>query len=112
MEVIKSAIREASGQRLDLRRECGRLAVEEEGGEGNLTNMQGNCSYNVTFVEVNTKFSSLVLSPLNRTSQSKICSRRHKATFRFFTKFLLCQYPSHANMPYREYLVAEPASVF
>jgi uncharacterized protein Veg len=34
MEVIKSAIREASGQRLDLRRECGRQAVEEEGGGG------------------------------------------------------------------------------
>jgi len=31
MEVIKSAIREASGQRLDLRRESGRLAAEEGG---------------------------------------------------------------------------------
>ena len=31
MEVIKSAIREASGQRLDLRRECGGQAVEDEG---------------------------------------------------------------------------------
>ena len=44
MEVIKSAIREASGQRLDLRRECGRLAAEEEGEGGDVTNMQGNCS--------------------------------------------------------------------
>ena len=34
MEVIKSAIREASGQRFDLKRECGRQAVEEEGKWG------------------------------------------------------------------------------
>jgi len=54
MEVIKSAIRETSGQRFDLRRECGRQDEEEGGGGwwlgGNVTNMQGNCSYTVTFV--------------------------------------------------------------
>jgi uncharacterized protein Veg len=33
MEVIKSAIREASGQRLELRRECGRQAAEKEWGK-------------------------------------------------------------------------------
>jgi uncharacterized protein Veg len=33
MEVIKSAIREASGQRLGMRRECGRQAAAKEWGK-------------------------------------------------------------------------------
>jgi hypothetical protein len=60
MEVIKSAIREASGQRLDLRRQCGRVWRKRE---GNVTDMQGNCCYSVTFVELDIKLCTRTIKP-------------------------------------------------
>jgi hypothetical protein len=87
MEVIKSAIREASGQSLDLRRECGRV-------EGNVTDTQEKFCHTVTLVElgINRGLHLLALEPLDLAGQRYINLRCQKATFCYSTEFRGCYF--------------------